>query len=239
MRWDVAHRRRFFTGDAFLKNRGVILRPLLHCIYKILSAPISLIYGVGKLYLKDKGDFLMEKNITNSKSYRLALIAIMIAMTLIINRVIPATPIYHLSVDFIPVFIAAVFFGPVWSAVTYAAADAIGAVLFPVGPFNPGITFTLFLLGAALGLIYYKKELGGKWAWIRALMAAATAFVIKLFGTTYFLFLTYGGPEGAGYWAYVVSRIPNCIIFAALMFLLLPVIQKIVIQRLKDHTTMY
>ena len=175
----------------------------------------------------------MEKNNIYSKSYKLVLVALMVALTLIINRVVPMTPVYHLTVDFIPVFIVAVMFGSLWSALTYALADTIGAILFPMGPFNPGITFTLLLIGLGFGLIYYNKNTNGIWLWIRALMAALVALVVKLFGTTYFLFLTYGAPNGAGYWAYVISRIPNCVIFAALVFVLLPIIQKVIIQRIK------
>mgnify|MGYP006966458087 FL=1 len=54
----------------------------------------------------------MQRNNVYSRSYKLVLVALMIAMTLIINRVFPATPVYHISVDFIPVFIVAVIFGP-------------------------------------------------------------------------------------------------------------------------------
>ncbi len=180
----------------------------------------------------EKGDFLMQRNNVYSRSYKLVLVALMIAMTLIINRVFPATPVYHISVDFIPVFIVAVIFGPLCSALTYALADAIGATLFPVGPFNPGITFTLFLLGLAFGLVFYKKDLSGKLLWLRSLLAAAISLLIKLLGTTYFLYLTFGGPNGMGYFAYVISRIPNCVIFAALVFVLLPIIQRVIVVRI-------
>jgi len=157
----------------------------------------------------------------------------MIALTIIINRLVPATPVYHLTVDFVPVFIIAVLFGPLWSALTYAVADSIASILFPMGPFNPGITFTLLLIGLAFGLIYHNKDISGKWIVIRAFIAALITLIIKLLGTTYFLYLTYGGPNGTGYWAYVISRIPNCVIFAALVFVLLPIIQKIIIERIK------
>lgn len=177
----------------------------------------------------------MERNNVYSKSYKLVLAAIMIALTLIINRVFPATPVYHISVDFIPVFISAVILGPVWSALTYGIADAIGSILFPVGPFNPGITFTLVLLGLAFGLVFYNKDLTGKRLWIRSFMAALAALVIKLFGTTYFLYLTFGAPGENGYWAYVISRIPNCIIFAVLVFILLPIIQRVIVERIDKH----
>ena len=116
----------------------------------------------------------------------------MITMTLILNRVLPSTPVYHLTVDFIPVFIVAVLFGPIWSAATYAIADTIGAILFPVGPYNPGITLTLLVIGLIFGLVFYKKDLTGISLWIRSFVASAGALLVKLFATTYFLFLIYG-----------------------------------------------
>lgn len=184
-------------------------------------------------YTIKKGDVFLERNNAYSKSYRLVLTALMIALTIVINRLIPATPVYHLTFDFVPVFIIAILFGPLWSAATYAIADSIASILFPVGPFNPGITFTLFLIGLAFGFIYYKKDTSGKWIFIRAFLAALAAFVVKLFGTTYFLFLTFGAPNGMGYWAYVSIRIPNCAIFAGLVLILLPLVQKVIIERIK------
>ena len=99
----------------------------------------------------------MSNHPESGRAYKLVLVALMTAMTLIINRVVPATPVYHLAVDFVPVYIVAVLFGPLWSALTYAVADTIGGILFPVGPFNPGITFTLFLIGLVFGLLFYRK----------------------------------------------------------------------------------
>ncbi|MBQ9961527.1 MAG: folate family ECF transporter S component [Firmicutes bacterium] len=168
-----------------------------------------------------------------SNTYKVVLISLMIALTLILNRVIPSTPVYHLTVDFVPVFIVAVLFGPLWAAATYAIADTIGSIILPMGPFNPGITLTLLLIGAVFGIVYYNRECTGKWIWIRAFICASATLVIKLFGTTYFLYLMYGGPNGIGYWAYVITRIPNCVIFAVLVFILLPIVQKVIIDRIK------
>ncbi len=171
-------------------------------------------------------------NRTN-RTYKLVLVALMIAMTLVLNRVAPATPVYHLTVDFIPVFIVAALFGPAWAAATYGIADTIGAILFPVGPYNPGITFTLIIIGAIFGFVFYNKDLNSKFLWVRAFIAAALTLLVKLFGTTYFLFITYGGPNGMGYWAYVISRIPNCVTFAILVFVLVPVTYNVILKRLK------
>ena len=65
-------------------------------------------------YTIKKGDVFLERNHAYGNSYRLVLVALMIALTIIVNRVFPATPVYHLTVDFVPVFIIAVLFGPFW-----------------------------------------------------------------------------------------------------------------------------
>lgn len=178
----------------------------------------------------------MDKNVTNRQTYKLVFVALMIALTLIVNRVFPSTPVYHLTVDFIPVYIVAVLFGPFWSALTYAVADTIGGILFPVGPYNPGITLTLLMIGLILGLIFGgRRSMAPSALWIRSFAAAAATLVIKLFCTTYFLYLTYGGPDGMGYFAYVISRIPNCVVFAALVLILIPPVQKIIVERVASH----
>lgn len=175
----------------------------------------------------------MKRNNRDERTYRLVLVALMITMTLILNRVLPSTPVYHLTVDFIPVFIVAVLFGPIWAAATYAIADTLGSILFPVGPYNPGITLTLLVIGLIFGLVFYKKNLKGTELLVRALLASFLTFLVKLFATTYFLFIIYGGPNGMGYMAYVVARIPNCVTFALLVLFLIPVVQKVILERLK------
>ena len=41
----------------------------------------------------------MSNHPASGRAYKLVLVALMTAMTLIINRVVPATPVYHLAVD--------------------------------------------------------------------------------------------------------------------------------------------
>ena len=174
----------------------------------------------------------MSNHPASGRAYKLVLVALMTAMTLIINRVVPATPVYHLAVDFVPVYIVAVLFGPLWSALTYAVADTIGGI-------------TLFLIGLVFGLLFYRKDnavqsaganpgvIPARILWLKSFIAALATFAIKLFGTTYFLYLTYGGPEGMGYFAYVISRIPNCVAFGALVFVLIPAVQKVIVERIR------
>ena len=91
---------------------------------------------------KVKGGFFMQHAI-NSSTARLVVTALMTALCLVLNRIVPATPVYHISADFIAVFIVAVLYGPVWSGIAYGVADTIGSILIPFGAYNPGITATL------------------------------------------------------------------------------------------------
>ena len=36
-----------------------------------------------------------------------------------------------------------------------------------------------------------------------------------------------------GYFAYVISRIPNCVAFGALVFVLIPAVQKVIVERIR------
>lgn len=60
--------------------------------------------------------------------------------------------------NFLPVVIAAIFFGPLASATVAALGDFLGAVLFPIGPYFPGFTLTAFCTGLVFGLFLHKSQ---------------------------------------------------------------------------------
>lgn len=167
----------------------------------------------------------------NSNTARLVVTALMTALCLVLNRIVPATPVYHLSADFIAIFITAVLYGPMWAAIAYGAADTIGSILIPFGAYNPGITATLILVGVVYGFVFYGKDLKGKKLIARTIAAAFIVFLIKLFLTTLCLWPMYGA-DGT-YMAYVILRIPNCIAVFAAQIILIPLVYKLIVQRIK------
>ena len=171
----------------------------------------------------------MEKQV-NRKTYQLVLTSLMIAIAFVLNRIIPGTPVYHLTLDFLPIFIVAVVCGPVWAAIAYGVADTIGSILIPFGPYNPGITVSLMILGIVYGMVFYRKDLTGKNLILRTVMAALLTFLVKLLVTTFFLYLMYGGES---FIAYVITRIPNCVAIAAANLVLLPIVYKLLVERIK------
>lgn len=177
-----------------------------------------------------KGVFLMEKNNRYQKTSKLVIVALMIALALILNRIVPATPVYHLSLDFLAIFIVGLLYGPIWGGVAYALADTIGSILIPFGPYNPAITATLALIGVIYGLFFYKKDLAGKKLYINVAISAVLIFLVKLFLTTLALWPMYGA--GDTYMAYVLLRIPNCLAIFVAQLVTTPLIYSIVVKRL-------
>ena len=162
----------------------------------------------------------------NSSTARLVVTALMTALCLVLNRIVPATPVYHISA-----VIVAVLYGPVWSGIAYGVADTIGSILIPFGAYNPGITATLVLIGVAYGFVFYKKDMNGKALIIRTVIASVIVFLIKLFLTTLCLWPMFGA-DGT-YMAYVVLRLPNCIAILIAQIICIPLVYKLIVERLK------
>lgn len=167
---------------------------------------------------------------TKNNTYVIVIVALMIALEVILNRFAGiTTEAIHVGIDFLPIVVVAMLFGPLWAGIAYAIGDLIGALLFPYGAINPGITITLALVGMTYGIVFYRKDLSGKKIIWRSLIASLiTAVPIKLFGTTLALALFYGTP----YNILLVTRIPNCAIFFVAQMILIPIIYKLVVSKL-------
>ena len=89
----------------------------------------------------------------------LAQFAVLVAMEIVLSRFLSInTWSLKIGFAFVPVAVAGMLYGPVQAGIIAAAADLIGAMLFPSGPFFPGFTLTAFLGGVAYGLALHKKR---------------------------------------------------------------------------------
>ena len=210
MKWDVVHER-----------RETAVQYCIHYYIKVLDSSFHF-----SVVTKEKGDFFMHSN-----TKRLVIVALLAALTLILNRIVPATPVYHLSIDFLAVFIVGVLYGPFWAGACYGVADTIGSILIPFGPYNPGITATLILIGVIYGLVFYKKDLSDKKLFARVAAASVLTFLVKLFLTTLCLWPMFGGDNT--YMAYVILRIPNCVALLVAHLVLMPIVYKLIVERVK------
>jgi ECF transporter S component (folate family) len=116
-----------------------------------------------------KGDFFM------SNTKKLVILSFLTALTIILARFLSfQIQILRISLEFLPIMIAAILFGPIAGGIVGAVADLIGATLFPAGTFFPGFTISAFATGVIYGLFFYKKQI----TWMRALLGTFTKLVI-------------------------------------------------------------
>jgi len=122
-------------------------------------------------------------------------LALLVALEIVLNRMLSInTMALKIGFAFVPIVVCAAAYGPLWAAVACALADVIGALLFPTGPFMPGITLSAFLRGGLLGFAQYGLELKPKSVgfWLRvALPVLFYGLVLSLVVNSYWLSLIY------------------------------------------------
>ena len=84
-------------------------------------------------------------------------VGILVAMEVILARFSIHTWNLKIGFSFVPIVVAAIFYGPVAGGLVGAVGDVISAVLFPVGAYFPGFTLTAFLTGMVYGWFFRKK----------------------------------------------------------------------------------
>ncbi len=126
----------------------------------------------------------------NSKTTRLVIIALLMAMEIILTRFLSiSTPILRIGFGFLPIAVIGILYGPLWAGAAYAIGDIIGALLFPIGEYFPGFTLTAFLSGFVFGLILHKHEV----TWKRSLIASCiVVLAFDLVLNTFWLSILYG-----------------------------------------------
>lgn len=115
--------------------------------------------------------------------------AVFIALIIILTHILAIqTPFVRISLSFLPVAVFAMRFGPLKAAITAAAADILGCLIFTPGLYFPGFTLSAFLSGLFYGLALYRKHPSIK----RITMATLAIFLfIDLLLNTLWLTLLY------------------------------------------------
>lgn len=160
----------------------------------------------------------MNKNRFSTKM--LATLSILVAMEVIIARfgTLRPTESIKISLDFIPIVIAAILYGPAPAVIMSILADILGAFLFPVGPFFPGFTVTAALTGLIYGLLLHKDQ-----SMPRVVFAVVLQqLVCSLLVNTFWLHVLYGLP----YLPTMVTRLVQCGVVTAMQIAMIPIISK-------------
>ena len=162
----------------------------------------------------------MQKQKISTKM--LAVMGVLIALEVVIAHFVTFRPTQtmKLSLDFLPIVIAGVMFGPVPAMIIGMLADVLGAFIFPVGPYFPGFTVTAALTGLVYGLLLHRDQ-----SMIRIVIAVAIQqWVLSLLLNTFWLKVLYGMP----YIPTLVGRIPQTAILTAVQLILIPIIVKVI-----------
>lgn len=95
-----------------------------------------------------------------SNTKKLVILSLLTALTIVLARFLSfQVQILRISLEFLPIMVAAILFGPVAGGLVGAVADIIGATLFPAGTFFPGFTISAFATGFIYGLFFYRKKM--------------------------------------------------------------------------------
>ena len=163
----------------------------------------------------------MNKNRFSTKM--LATLSILVAMEVIIARfgTIRPTESIKISLDFIPIVIAAVLYGPAPAVIMSILADVLGAFLFPVGPFFPGFTLTAAVTGLIYGLLLHKSQSMPRVVCAVVLQQLVCSMVIN----TFWLHVLYGLP----YLPTMAARLVQCAVVTAMQIVVIPLIAKTIL----------
>ena len=121
-----------------------------------------------------------------------SVVGFLVAMEIILARFSIHTWNLKIGFSFIPIVVAAIFYGPVAGGLVGAIGDVVSAILFPVGAYFPGFTLTAFLTGAVFGWLFRKK--------VTVLNVVLSVLVVQglisQVMNTYWISFLYGSPFG-------------------------------------------
>lgn len=135
-------------------------------------------------------------------------IAMLVAIHIVLSRFLSINA-WNIKIGFafVPVFIAAYYYGPMAAAMVGGLGDFLGAILFPIGPYFPGFTLSCMLTGVVFGVLLHKRQTP-----LRIVGAAViNQFVISLFVTTLWISILYGSP----YLPLLITRLFQALILAS------------------------
>ena len=150
----------------------------------------------------------------------LAAMSILVALEVVIARfgTLRPTESIKISLDFIPIVIAGILYGPVPALIISILADVLGAFLFPVGPFFPGFTVTAALTGLLYGVLLHRDQ-----SMPRVVLAVVLQQgILSLLLNTFWLHILYGMP----YVPTQVGRLVQSRVVTALQIILIPIIAR-------------
>ena len=143
--------------------------------------------------------------------YSLASLAMLLAIRIIVGIFANSTMalfgnMLKLSINFLPIAVAAALFGSVGAALVGGLGDVLSFFINPAsgGSYFPGFTLNGILTGVILGIFLYKNNVN-----VKTVLASWTinAVLIEVFLSGYWLYFIYGAGSGNTFWLYLWTRV--------------------------------
>ena len=151
-------------------------------------------------------------------------LGLLVAMEIVLNRFLSINA-WNIKIgfSFIPVVMAAMIFGPVAAAIVGALGDFIGAMLFPIGAYFPGFTFTAALMGLCWGFFLHKNP-----TIVKIVIATViNQFILGLILNTYWISVLYGSPFKALFLTRIVQAVILTVVQIAVTYALSKAVPRI------------
>lgn len=157
---------------------------------------------------------LKEKTLNSAKElsnlFSLTALAMLLALRIILGIFANSTmPMFgnlvKISLNFLPIAVAATMFGPVGAALIGGLGDILAFFMNPAGgTYFPGFTLNGIITGLILGYFLYKNNVSVKTVIISW---AINAVFVEVLLSGYWLYFIYGAGQGNSFWIYLWTRV--------------------------------
>ena len=125
----------------------------------------------------------------NKRVGSLVILALMIGLNIVLSRFVSIKAMnFKISFTFLTIVLSAYFYGYYGAIMVALFGDLLGALLFPIGPYNPLLTLTSIMCAVVYAYFFYKKDLSNKNIILPCLI---NRFIISLFINTTIISLMY------------------------------------------------
>lgn len=150
-----------------------------------------------------------------------------IALSIVATRFLSiTTPLLRVGFGFLPLAVAGMYFGPLFTAVVAAIADLLGFFMFPFGTFFPGFTLSALVTGGIYGYFFQDTRMSLRNV---VLGVGLVTVVVNIGMNTYWLHLIQGVP----YLTLLLTRFFNQVIIAFVQVPTILLIHKYLVRHIR------
>lgn len=139
---------------------------------------------------------------------RICTMAMLIAIAFILgSAAIRIGATIKISFKFLPTFVSAVFFGPLWGGMCGLLSDALAYLINPgSGPYLIQIGLVEFLYGLSYGIFFYKSNDFNKKSIVKAIMCILINTLVLSLGAMSFILMDL---TNTTFYQVLITRIPS------------------------------